>query len=339
MECLGQAAWLKVISFSEWTNKCTGKALHGFIFPNGINCSARNPNQEFPFEITLSANACGPTVAKQVKRALPKLEFVSVFNVWNSTARGINNRTNMEAASLIPSYYLKHGVQVMTIDEMGSLGNGRVQVTLDLVEDVSSLGQSWGRQPKLIGTNTAYTVQGVASFGDDLAIPTSGIFRIRACAQGFECAYSLPIEIVPDGVSKMVMLNQPLEGSKQILMDPKTKLSKLASPINVTMSDPLDNMAAQAQLLGKGTFDVQVYCILRGVEKLVSTEPNLWSDEGFAEIWSFGDLKTSLDTAFGPGSVSGALNGFVCHGEVNIGSAWQDLVKVGNLSTNSFLFE
>ncbi len=338
LECLGPAAWLKLISFNDWSDKCTGKALHGWVFPNGYNCSARNPSVELPFEISLSANACGQT-ATRVKRALPKLEFASVFNVWNSTSRGINNRSNLDAASAHPSYFLSYGVQVMSIDETGSLSQAVMQVALDLVEEVSSLGQHWGRPPKFLGTTMAETIQGVASFGDDLAIPTSGVFRLRACAQGFECAYSLPIEIVPDGVSKMVLLNQPVEGSKQTLLDPKTRLSRLTSLINVTMSDPLDNMAAQASLLGKGNFDVQVYCTLRSVEKLVSTEPNLWADNGYAEIWSFGDLKNNLDVAFGPGSVSGSLEGFFCRAEINIGEAWQDLVKVDNLKTNSFHFQ
>jgi hypothetical protein len=290
----------------------------------------------------------------QQATAVASLQFASIFNLYVAYGRGIGgNFTNVDMAKN-SSELLKNGIQVMVLTPTGALDTKATKpVVLRLVEQPGSPGIAWGRTPKLNGIKSAVPIMGVASFGE-LGVSTSGQFRFRACVDAV-CVLSPVINVQPDDVAQAVILGQPPKGTEFQLWNPKTATADFANftgPINVTFSDYFENNGAQADLFGSGLIEANVTCHVATEAAPDASEFNpdsarkvnsvqaIWTPTGYAEFWSFGKLREGIDSAFGPGTVAGALDGFRCWAEIQLGDGFREEAnETASAATHYWLFK
>jgi hypothetical protein len=282
------------------------------------------------------------------------LQFASIFNLYTVYGRGIGgNYSNVDMATN-SSELLKNGLQVMVLTPTGALDTKATKpVVLSLVEQPSSPGIPWGRTPKLNGIKSVVPIMGVASFGE-LGVSTSGKFRFRACVDAV-CALSPVIAVEPDDVAQAVILAQPPKGTEFPLWNPKTASADFANatgPINATFSDYFENNGVQAELFGSGLVEANVTCQVATEAapdandynpisaKVVNSVQAIWTPTGYAEFWSFGKLREGIDSAFGPGTVAGALSGFRCWAEIQLGDGFREEAnETASAQTDYWLFK
>jgi len=348
LECRGPSAVVKLYSYGSWQPCDESRQYHGLVFPNGYNCSARAPGFLPLYELSLTSDVCSNRPIPRVGAPIGKrsLEFVGVQNVYVDWVRGIGstggNATNkVFAAEKVASW--GHGIQVLILSSGILEKKASAPVTLSVEVLESSTSRRWDRVPKLLGVLTAKPVMGVASFGNDLGMKQAGTYRFKACLQDGTCVTSNVVQVLPQGVTKTVVLGQP--GAQTFkLVNPTTGNADFGKvPINVTWADAFNNYGAQVDLYNAttGLASMNVTCASVGNprdERMVWTERTQWGKRGYAEFYSMGNLKAALELAFGSGSVAGNLEGWKCWGQVNMNREWRDRTKARSVKTQSWTF-